>query len=688
MTSDTNPPSGPPQGETYGDAVKRMLAAAGRTQAQFAAAQGMTTTMVSRALDNKFSTHSPTDGFHAAVLAFLDLDKDSEQARHLEPLYEAARNPGGMNYWQDETRRWQEKTSRLEAERSRLRLAVDEYSLRVEEATQDRDAAKGTLGELQEQLALLSNEMERVTHEAGVLAQEHSALRAHTKQQKNKHEHQLDQAAAYAKEQESERQAAEEQARALGREVVVLQRQVRFLQEEQAGQQPVARVATDTSYQEATARARARNADTERPLLRPDVRAWERTEKTVLSRPPSTPPTPPDWAVLPGRAAQAPPPPDSPPSAPSSAVSPPSDPPSVLSPPKATTSRSLRRQGHLYCLAASTAGLSLTALTAVGFFTVASLTTRQPPNGTGPAAAWRNLGAALSFWQWDWTRTWHSAVLLLALIAFFGFWHLLYQKAHRFMFATVWTHSDSARLPTRLVFRLSRLTYPGYGRIDPQKTMLLYGMVTAVVLSMTAGLAPLGQRIDTILNFSAPATTTPSAGPSASPLPPRPVRDPVADIGDQPVNTAPIMKLPACDRNKFEFHFELDPQEATFTAALEPHWTLTVRGDADAPAPTCRLDAGRSVLALEVRISHPDPFSDSEETAGAVVWKSSWCTPGHTGPRWLELGWPRPVTVGFSWNGRTATAPGCTSTKAVPSGTYVASIVGVDSRWASFSLKQ
>ncbi|MFI0980416.1 hypothetical protein ACH4SP_25850 [Streptomyces sp. NPDC021093] len=619
MTSDARTPSDPPQGETYGTAVKRLLAAAGRTQTEFAAAQGLTQTKVSRALDNKFSTYSPTDPFHASVLDFLGLDRDSEQARYLEPLYEAARNPNGVSYWQDQT--------------SRLRLTVDQLSWRVEEALQGRSEAQDALSELQEQVDRLSAETKRTFH---VLEEENDVLRARTADQ----ETQLDRAAAYAREQEDERQAAEEKARALGQEVSVLQHQVRLLQEEKAGHQPITRVARGTSYEEAIARYMAHHPGTpgEPYLAHPYPLAAEEPAEQHTSTP-------------------APPPADS-----------------DVPPIKVLTSRSLREQGHLYCLAALAAGLSLTALTAAGFFAGAFMSTHEAPR----SGSWREVGVALSFWQWDWTTVWHGGVLLLALIEYFGFWHLLYEKAYWFMFGFIWTASPEAGLTPRLVFRLSRLAYPGSGRLDPKAVMLVYGALIAVVLSMTADLAPLGQRINDILNSRAPAKNTPSTShsPSASVSPAQPVKDPVADIGDQPVNTAPIMKLPVCDN-----HYligRLTPPGARFTTAHEPRWTLTVRVQpAEGMPGTCCLDASRSELVLQVHTPSDEP----------AVWKSSWCTSGQAAPRWLQLTQTTSGTVDFRWNRRTA-VPGCTSTKAVPSGSYVASVSVVDGEWWSESFRR
>ncbi|MEU1199649.1 hypothetical protein ABZ446_25950 [Streptomyces sp. NPDC005813] len=163
------------------------------------------------------------------------------------------------------------------------------------------------------------------------------------------------------------------------------------------------------------------------------------------------------------------------------------------------------------------------------------------------------------------------------------------------------------------------------------------------------------------------AKTTPS-------LPPRPARDTVADIGDQPVNTGPIMKLPACAGSVYSLR--LASEHNTYTGR-NPHLTLTVEAAGDAEGVPCRVNASRAGALLT--------FTSADQ--GAVIWKSSACADGHSGPRWLQLSRTQPVTVDFHWN-RRATGKDCEEGTAAPYTTYLAeaSLSGADEVRTSFVL--
>jgi hypothetical protein len=150
------------------------------------------------------------------------------------------------------------------------------------------------------------------------------------------------------------------------------------------------------------------------------------------------------------------------------------------------------------------------------------------------------------------------------------------------------------------------------------------------------------------------ATTKQSKVPS---LPLRPSQDSVADIGEQPVNTAVIMKLPVCDGSAVSPRVR---SERNLFTDRDPRLILTVKAAPDVAGLPCRVNVGRgeAVLTLTPAV---------EDTA---VWKSSQCTGDRSGPRWLELTRTRPVTVDFRWNRRSS--KDCAKDDAAPYGTYLA----------------
>ncbi|MET7888995.1 hypothetical protein [Streptomyces avermitilis] len=158
---------------------------------------------------------------------------------------------------------------------------------------------------------------------------------------------------------------------------------------------------------------------------------------------------------------------------------------------------------------------------------------------------------------------------------------------------------------------------------------------------------------------------TPSATAKAASLPPRPAPDTVADIGDQPVNTAAVMKLPDCARSFLSLR--LTSADNTYTDR-DPHLTLTIKAPKGMKRTPCRVNASRSQTVVTLTPA------DQEK----VVWKSSSCASGHDGPRWVQLAPAHPVTVDFHWNRRTA-GKDCEKDRAVPYGTYLAEALLTDS---------
>lgn len=166
------------------------------------------------------------------------------------------------------------------------------------------------------------------------------------------------------------------------------------------------------------------------------------------------------------------------------------------------------------------------------------------------------------------------------------------------------------------------------------------------------------------------ATTKQSKVPS---LPAKPAQDSVADIGDQPVNTAAIMKLPVCAASAVSPRVR---SERNVFTDRDPRLTLTVKAASKATGPPCRVNAGRGEAVLTLT-----PVAED-----AAVWKSSQCAGDRSGPRWLELTRTRPVTVDFRWNRRSS--KDCAKDAAAPYGTYLAEAVlkGAPKTQSSFVL--
>ncbi|MET7919678.1 hypothetical protein ABZU45_28090 [Streptomyces avermitilis] len=218
---------------------------------------------------------------------------------------------------------------------------------------------------------------------------------------------------------------------------------------------------------------------------------------------------------------------------------------------------------------------------------------------------------------------------------------------------------DNPPLPAASALKLKPYRSPGYGR--------RLALVVSVAVTVAAGVPALvwwSWNPDTS-HGAGHESPTPSATAKAASLPPRPAPDTVADIGDQPVNTAAVMKLPDCARSFLSLR--LTSADNTYTDR-DPHLTLTIKAPKGMKRTPCRVNASRSQTVVTLTPA------DQEK----VVWKSSSCASGHDGPRWVQLAPAHPVTVDFHWNRRTA-GKDCEKDRAVPYGTYLAEALLTDS---------
>ncbi|MFI1700674.1 hypothetical protein ACH419_32540 [Streptomyces bobili] len=173
---------------------------------------------------------------------------------------------------------------------------------------------------------------------------------------------------------------------------------------------------------------------------------------------------------------------------------------------------------------------------------------------------------------------------------------------------------------------------------------------------------------DPLVHGRASPETTPTLTPSTAGLPPQPAPDPEADIGDQPVNTAAIMKLPKCPHPSFVFGSVSDTYYYQ-----DPHVSLTLMANGSPDWAPCRIDVSPSRLYMTVAPT------DKEATVWKPpVWRSSFCTKGRTAQRWLQLTQAKNVTVDFHWN-RRETGEDCATSTSAASGTYAARLYMLDS---------
>ncbi|MGW6488183.1 hypothetical protein [Streptomyces sp. NPDC055056] len=220
--------------------------------------------------------------------------------------------------------------------------------------------------------------------------------------------------------------------------------------------------------------------------------------------------------------------------------------------------------------------------------------------------------------------------------------------------------------------RAIRYRPPGYHR--------RLALLVAAAVTVAAGVPALvwwSYRHDTPLVHGREEPTgsgTPKAKKTPS-LPPRPAADSVADIGDQPVNTSTIMKLPPCTGAGLSLR--LSSERNTYSGA-DPHLTLTMKTTKDTDTVPCRVNASRTDAPLTITAA-------GQRTS---IWKSSACTDGHSGPRWLQASHNRPATIDFHWK-QIAGSKHCDKQEAVPYATYLAevSLAGAAPAQTSFVLE-
>lgn len=172
----------------------------------------------------------------------------------------------------------------------------------------------------------------------------------------------------------------------------------------------------------------------------------------------------------------------------------------------------------------------------------------------------------------------------------------------------------------------------------------------------------------------APTGSGTPKGKKTQSLPARPASDSVADIGDQPVNTSTIMKLPVCTGAALSLR--LSSEYNTYSGS-DPRLTLTMKTTGDTARVPCRVNASRNDAPLTIT-----PAGQHTST-----WKSSACTEGHAGPRWLQASHNRPATIDFHWK-RIAGSKHCDKEEAAPYATYLAeaSLAGAAPAQTSFVL--
>ncbi|MFG2553992.1 caspase family protein [Streptomyces sp. NPDC048581] len=205
------------------------------------------------------------------------------------------------------------------------------------------------------------------------------------------------------------------------------------------------------------------------------------------------------------------------------------------------------------------------------------------------------------------------------------------------------------------------------------------------VLSVTvAGVVGVGLGLELLLvpgGSKSPAghgasPSSSSASPTRTALPGRPAADDVADIGSQPVNTAAIMELRACTGT--DITVRLASVRNSY-ADDDPHLKLTVRADTGVGGSLpCRINLSRTNAYLLV----------TRAAASGEMWRSSACTSGHDGQRWVQLARSKPVTVDFHWD-RTSNTKGCDQAGTASSDTYLAEAVVLNEKaTTSFVLEQ
>ncbi|MER5509382.1 hypothetical protein ABT052_29195 [Streptomyces sp. NPDC002766] len=154
-----------------------------------------------------------------------------------------------------------------------------------------------------------------------------------------------------------------------------------------------------------------------------------------------------------------------------------------------------------------------------------------------------------------------------------------------------------------------------------------------------------------------PTAASRSASPSASSLPQKPAKDPVADIGDQEVNTEKVMKLPPCTTG--DIRPAARSAHNSYGSGDRVRIKLTINPAHNAHVP-CRVDAARDRITLTISASDSD----------SPLWGSSACTNGHDAHRWIELDRKQPAFIDFTWD-HTTTNSNCRRKIHAAAGTYL-----------------
>lgn len=132
-------------------------------------------------------------------------------------------------------------------------------------------------------------------------------------------------------------------------------------------------------------------------------------------------------------------------------------------------------------------------------------------------------------------------------------------------------------------------------------------------------------------------------------------QDTVADVGTQDVNTAAVMKLPACKDGHTTQSLRSDRTHYPPTA--QPVFTFTVIGR---PGMKCRINAVSTHIRLHAKAVK----------GGTVTWSSSACAADNPAARWIAVSHTAPATLTYRWNRAAQTA--C-NTHTAPPGVYTVS---------------
>ncbi|MDC2961340.1 hypothetical protein PO587_43645 [Streptomyces gilvifuscus] len=154
-----------------------------------------------------------------------------------------------------------------------------------------------------------------------------------------------------------------------------------------------------------------------------------------------------------------------------------------------------------------------------------------------------------------------------------------------------------------------------------------------------------------------PTAASRSASASASPLPQKPAKDPVADIGDQEVNTATVMKLPPCTNG--DVRLSARSAHNAYGSGEKVRIKLTISA-ADSGTVPCRVDAARDRATLTLTAAAGE----------SPLWDSSGCADEHAAHRWIEVARSRPAFVDFVWD-RIPNDGNCRQKTHAAAGTYL-----------------